>query len=223
MLENLLIYEREAFLWLNGHHSPYWDDVMWLYSGKTVWLPVAVFILFVLCYKRDWREIILVLAAIVLTITLCDQFASQVCKPLFMRFRPTHHPDFMEEVKTVFDYRGGRYGFISSHAANAFGFAMLMTLLFRNRILGFTLFLWAAINAYSRIYLGVHFLTDIIPGMLSGLLFGYGVYRGYVWVHSRWFPMQPYSKWQAMWIALAIWLMFGVLLLFHAPLVHWLV
>ena len=158
MLENLLTYERNLFLWLNDCHTPYWDEVMWLYSGKGVWLPLALLVLLTLCYRKDWREIVLVLLAIVLTITLCDQFASHVCKPLFTRFRPTHHPDFMNEVKTVFGYRGGRYGFISSHAANAFGFAMFLALLFRNRWLGFTLFFWATVNAYSRIYLGVHFL-----------------------------------------------------------------
>lgn len=222
MLENLLTYEREAFLWLNGCHTPYWNDVMWLYSGKTVWLPLAVFILFVLCYKRNWREIICVVLAIVLTITLCDQFASQLCKPLFHRFRPTHHPDFMNEVKTVFDYRGGRYGFLSSHAANAFGFTMLMALLFRNRMLSFTLFLWATITAYSRIYLGVHFLTDIIPGIAVGLFFGYVVYRLYGWVQARWFPLRPYERWRAVAITSAVWVMFGVLLLLHAPLVRWL-
>ena len=80
---------------------------MWLFSGKIIWLPLAVFILCVLVYKKNWRESLLILLAITLTITLCDQFASHICKPYFMRFRPTHHPDFMYQVKTVFDYRGG--------------------------------------------------------------------------------------------------------------------
>lgn len=223
MLEQLLTYERELFLWLNGGHTPYWDDVMWLYSGKTVWLPLALFVLLTLCYRKDWREVLLVLLAIVLTVTLCDQFASHVCKPLFTRFRPTYHPDFMNDVQTVFGYRGGRYGFISSHAANAFGFAMFLTLLFRNRWLGFTLFLWATVNAYSRIYLGVHFLTDIIPGMMAGLFFGYIVYKLYVWVRSRWLPAAPYPVYGAKraWLIMAsIGLMWIILLVFHAPLVR---
>ena len=223
MLENLLTYERNLFLWLNDCHTPYWDEVMWLYSGKGVWLPLALLVLLTLCYRKDWREIVLVLLAIVLTITLCDQFASHVCKPLFTRFRPTHHPDFMNEVKTVFGYRGGRYGFISSHAANAFGFAMFLTLLFRNRWLGFTLFFWATVNAYSRIYLGVHFLTDIIPGIMAGIFFGYMVYKLYAWVRSRWLPDSPfpvYGKRRAVLITSAVWLMFIILLTLHAPLVH---
>ena len=134
MLEQWLVWERDLFFALNGSDFEWLDRVMWIYTGKMVWLPLAALILFLLFYKRDWREAVLVLLMIALVVTLCDQFASHVCKPLFTRFRPTHHPDFADQVKTVFGYRGGKYGFISSHAANAFGFAMFMSLLFRDRL-----------------------------------------------------------------------------------------
>ncbi|MDR1981463.1 MAG: phosphatase PAP2 family protein [Tannerellaceae bacterium] len=185
MLEAILDYERELFLMLNGCHTPFLDRFMWLYSGKAVWLPLAVFVVGVLVYRKNWRESLLVVLSIALVILLCDQFASHLCKPLFARFRPTYHPEFMDQVKTVFGYRGGRYGFISSHAANAFGFAMFMSLLFRYRIFTWTIFLWAALNAYTRIYLGVHFISDIIPGAIAGLVFGYLVYRIYVRVRKQ--------------------------------------
>lgn len=180
MIERLLIYERDAFFMLNGSDYPFLDRFMWLYSGKAVWLPLAFFILLILVYKKNWRESLLILLAITLVITLCDQFASHLCKPMFTRFRPTHHPDFLNQVKTVFDYRGGMYGFISSHAANAFGFATFMTLLFRYKWFTITIFSWAVITAYTRIYLGVHFITDIIPGAIAGVVFGYLVYLLYV-------------------------------------------
>lgn len=98
MLEKILDYERDTFFLLNGSDSAYLDRFMWLFSGKAVWLPLAAFILFVLVYKKNWREWLLILLAITLVITLADQFASHLCKPLFTRFRPTHHPDFMNEV-----------------------------------------------------------------------------------------------------------------------------
>lgn len=180
MVEKILIYERDLFFMLNGSDSPFLDRFMWLFSGKAVWLPLAAFILLVLVYKKKWRESLLILLAIVLVITLCDQFASHLCKPLFTRFRPTHHPDFMDQVRTVFDYRGGKYGFVSSHAANAFGFATFMSLLFRNRLFTWTIFIWAALTAYTRIYLGVHFISDIVPGTIAGLFFGGLVYWLYV-------------------------------------------
>lgn len=190
MLEKILDYERELFFMLNGSDSIFWDHFMWLYSGKVVWLPLGFFILIVLTYKINWRESIMVLLAIVLVVTLCDQFSSHIFKPLFMRFRPTHHPEFMAQVETVFGYRGGKYGFISSHAANAFGFAMYMTLLFRHKpLFTCTIFFWAIVTAYTRIYLGVHFISDIIPGMLLGIFIGYVVYviyeRTRKWILGR--------------------------------------
>ena len=189
MLEKILDFERTLFLQLNGVHSLFGDQFMWLYSGLIYWIPLAVcfFVFLFVANRTRWREVLLIVAAIVLVVTLCDQFASGFCKPFFARFRPTYHPDFMNEVQTVFDYRGGRYGFISSHAANGFGFATLSSLIFKNKWYTVLLFLWATISAYSRIYLGVHFISDIIPGILTGLLFGWMVYLLFKFAHTRFF------------------------------------
>lgn len=231
MLEDLLILERDAFLFFNGSGSPFFDRFMWLYSGKLVWLPLAAFILFLLIRKKNWKEILLVVLGIVLVITLCDQFASHVCKPMFTRFRPTHHPDFMEHVKTVFDYRGGRYGFISSHAANAFGFATFLSLLMRHKLVTITLLIWAILMAYSRIYLGVHFISDIIPGAIAGTVFGYLVYRIYSYCRTIWFRRvgetqasccMLYAIQTKRLVAGGVFLTILILLLFNAPLIYFL-
>lgn len=216
MLEQWLVWERDLFFALNGSDFEWLDRVMWIYTGKMVWLPLAALILFLLFYKRDWREAVLVLLMIALVVTLCDQFASHVCKPLFTRFRPTHHPDFADQVKTVFGYRGGKYGFISSHAANAFGFAMFMSLLFRDRLFSCLIILWAVVVSYSRIYLGVHFITDILPGALSGVVFGLLVYYFYGWIRQRWLHRRdlPYSHERSRWISWGIGItLVGVILL----------
>ena len=199
MLEKLFDYERELFLQLNGAHSLFGDQFMWLFSGKIAWIPVATFFLTVLFYanRKRWKETLIIFGAIVLVITLCDQFASSFCKPFFARFRPTYHPDFMNEVLTVFDYRGGRYGFISSHAANSFGFVTLTSLIFRNKAYSVSLYLWATVFAYSRIYLGVHFISDILAGAIAGLLIGWMVYKLFVFVHKKTISsggLQPYPN-----------------------------
>lgn len=224
MVEKILVYERDLFFMLNGSDSPFLDRFMWLYSGKAVWLPLAAFILIVLLYKKKWRESILILLAIVLVITFCDQFASHVCKPIFTRFRPTHHPDFMDQVKTVFDYRGGKYGFISSHAANAFGFATFMSLLFRYRLFTWTIFLWAALTAYTRVYLGVHFISDIVPGAIAGVFFGWLVY--WLYIKARAFvpgtsgeASALYSDKQKRIIVYAIFIAVLLIAVFNVPLV----
>jgi undecaprenyl-diphosphatase len=230
MLEKLLEYERDLFFALNGSDSAFLDQFMWLYSGKIVWLPLAIFVLAVITYKIPWRESVLVLLSIVLVVTLCDQFASHICKPIFERYRPTHHPDFMDEVKTVFDYRGGRFGFISSHAANAFGFAMYMTLLFRySPLFTFTIFIWAFITAYTRIYLGVHFISDIVAGMLAGLFFGGLVYYLYTKIRAAWFkksgieagsPAEIYPKNRQRLITIAIFVTVVFILFLRVQLVY---
>jgi undecaprenyl-diphosphatase len=195
MLEQILDCERTLFLQLNGAHSPFADQLMWLYSGFTAWIPAFISFFIILFHKnrQRLREVLLIVAAIALVITLCDQFSSGLCKPFFARLRPTHHPDFMNDVTTVFDYRGGRFGFISSHAANGFGFAMLTSLIFRNKLYSVMLFLWASVSAYSRIYLGVHFISDIVPGILSGLLFGWIVFRLFVITHRKIFAVNNQS------------------------------
>jgi undecaprenyl-diphosphatase len=210
-MEEILKYERDLFFFLNGSNFPALDRFMWLYSGKIVWLPAVAFLLFVIIYKKPWKESLLVLLAIVAVAVLCDQFSAQICKPFFARLRPTHHPDFMNEVSTVFGYRGGRYGFISSHAANSFGFAIYISLLFRNRFFTITIMSWAALTAYSRIYLGVHFISDVIAGALAGVLFGLLVYFVYFKVRRKYIvkaenlsSAQQYSIRQTNFVAIAV-------------------
>jgi undecaprenyl-diphosphatase len=117
--------------------------------------------------------------AILLTIVLCDQFTSAFMKPYFVRLRPCYEPA-LEQMVHVVAGCGGQYGFASSHAANAFGFASIVWFLLKDtyRHLGW-LFVWAALVAYSRVYLGVHYPGDIIAGSLLGWLFGWLVFLIY--------------------------------------------
>lgn len=227
MIEKLLHYERDAFFFLNGSDSDYVDHFMWVFSTKEIWIPLAVFFLIVLCYRKNWKEVLLVLLAITLVITLCDQFASHFCKPFFARYRPTSHPDFMNEVDTVFGYRSGKYGFISSHAANAFGFATFTAMLFRHRIYSYTIFLWATFTAYTRVYLGVHFISDVVCGGMAGFIFGYIVFKLYLFARKRILgddaikPQRIYSTGTKYLLSGAVWGMVIFMLIFNRFLVDW--
>lgn len=92
MLERILYYERDWFLALNGSHSSVWDYFMWLYSQAGVWIPLIILVLCVVMYKKDWRNLLVLVLAIALVVILCDQLSSGLLKPLCHRFRPTHHP-----------------------------------------------------------------------------------------------------------------------------------
>ncbi|KAA6350499.1 hypothetical protein EZS27_002106 [termite gut metagenome] len=220
MLERILYYEHDWFLALNGIHFPILDHFMWLYSGQVVWIPTAILILTILVYKKSWRNSLMILAAIVVVITLCDQLSSGIIKPLFCRLRPTHHPLFADKVATVFNYRGGKYGFISSHAANAFGFATFIVLIFRYTLLSWTIYFWATLMAYSRIYLGVHFISDVVPGVVVGITLGYLVYYLYRQAHTKTVDsVLTYTIQQKRGIVYAIFSTIILLFIFHSELI----
>ena len=179
VVEGLLDVERNLFLSLNSSHSPYWDIFMWMYTGKHTWIPLVLVFLFIAIYKTKWQESLFILVGAVLVGVLCDQISASFVKPFFLRLRPTHHPDFNYLVDTVFNYRGGRYGFVSSHATNGFGIATFASLLFRYKYFTYTFILWALGTCYTRIYLGVHFISDVVGGTILGIAIGYFVYSLY--------------------------------------------
>jgi undecaprenyl-diphosphatase len=127
-----------------------------------------------------------------LVITLADQISSGICKPFFARFRPTQDPDLMYMIDIVNGYRGGRFGFTSSHAANTFAVAVFVSLLMRSWSLSITMILWAALNAYSRIYLGVHYPGDILFGTLTGIGVGVLVYILYHLLKNKFLQRPQY-------------------------------
>lgn len=180
LAESLLPIERDFFLWLNNGHTSYMDVFMFIYSGKFVWIPLVIVCLGVFTYKVKWQEAVLLVFAAVLVGVLCDQISASVVKPFFERLRPTHHPDFKDYVEIVKGYRGGRLGFVSSHATNGFGIVVLSSLLFRFRLYTIVILSWALVTCYSRIYLGVHFVTDVVGGILLGSVMGLVTYNLYL-------------------------------------------
>jgi undecaprenyl-diphosphatase len=138
---------------------------------------VAALCGFLFFYRTPAKQALLVTLFFILVFVLSDQLSSGICKPFFERFRPTHHPDFKELVDIVNGYRGGRYGFISGHATNSFGLAIFLSLLFRHRGVTLSSLGWATLNSYTRIYLGVHFISDIVAGMIAGSLLAFLLYQ----------------------------------------------
>lgn len=146
---------------------------MFRLTNQITWIPFFLFVIFILIKYYKW-ETLWILLSVVILITLSDQLVSGFMKPFFERLRPSHSPDLNAIVHTVNGYKGGLYGFASSHAANSFGLAMFLWRVTRDNIKWiWIMFVWALLFSYTRIYLGVHYPGDIISGGLLGAGFGY--------------------------------------------------
>jgi undecaprenyl-diphosphatase len=175
MIEILEQWDHDLFLWLNGLHSEALDFIMWHVSGKLQWIPLYSFLLVVL-FKKYGKSVLVIVLAAGLAVALADQFSVKLFKEVFERWRPCHNLDLKDLVHTVNNKCGGRFGFVSSHAANSFATATLLGLFINRKALILLLF-WASIVSYSRIYLGVHYPLDILGGAILGGLISVVIYR----------------------------------------------
>jgi undecaprenyl-diphosphatase len=177
MMEELESLDQQLFLFLNGLHSEGMDPVMALISSKSIWIPLYLVILFSVYRKYGFKGLApLVILSFGVMLAFTDLGSVHLFKKVFMRYRPCHNLDLMSMIHIVDGHCGGKYGFISSHAANTFGLATYFSFLMRKRWIWVSMLTWAAVVSYSRIYLGVHYPADILGGLLWGLASGSFLY-----------------------------------------------
>lgn len=172
-MESLSSIDSRLFLFLNGLHVDWMDKVMVLVTDMWMWFPLYLLLIY-WAIKQYGKRCWWVFLALGIVVLCTDQLASHVCKPVFHRLRPCYNIDFQDLIYLPKGMAGGRYGFVSSHAANTFGVAAFLTPVLRKYRPwpAIVLFLWAFISSYSRIYIGYHYPGDILCGALLGLLIG---------------------------------------------------
>ena len=169
-------YDTLLTLFFNGSENVYLDGFVMLATKAWIWIGLYIAILYVVFRTHDMQRFLGILFGILLCVLIADQVSSGIVKPLVARSRPTHSPDIMHLTDIVCGYRGGMYGFFSSHASNTMAIATFLSLIFRKRSITFTLLAWSLLNCWTRLYLGVHYCSDILVGILFGCFTGSVIY-----------------------------------------------
>ncbi len=186
MLDQLIQYDKELFLFLNNLGTTTWDGFWMVYTTKINWIPLYAILLYLMYRNISRNAFLLMILVVALMITFTDQ-VTNLFKNGFERLRPCHDESVQGLMRLVKSYCGYKYGFFSGHASNSMAVAVFSGLILKNKYkyLVFILLFWAAVMAYSRIYIGVHYPLDIICGMSFGALSGFGFYKLFKYLIKR--------------------------------------
>lgn len=177
MIDQLLQYDKEVFLFLNNLGSTTFDGLWLVITNKLTFIPLYAILLYLIYKHLGWKTLLLLIVVIAAMITFTDQ-VTNLFKDGFQRPRPCR-AEGVENVMRYIAPRCGKYGFFSGHASNSMAVAVFAGLLLKSYYekLIFILLFWSVIVAYSRIYVGVHYPLDIICGMAFGALSGFMFYK----------------------------------------------
>jgi len=182
-MELVLELDRNLLIFLNSLGSEKFDNLWLILTNKFTHIPLYLLLLFLLfrslrySYQKQklYKVYSIYMLSIVFLIFISDQL-SNLFKNSIQRLRPCHDDQIQNIIRVVKEDCGGLYSFFSAHASNSFVIATIFILFMNRKKEYFLLFLWAAVVAYSRVYLGVHYPSDIIIGSLIGISVSYFFY-----------------------------------------------
>lgn len=177
----------------NGSYNIMLDQMVQILTSGLTWIPLYVMLFFVVMRNNETMgQIALVVGSAIFCVLFADGLVDGIIKQLAERWRPSNDPTFKYMVQVVDDIRLKGYSFCSAHAANTMSLAVFFSLLVRSKLLTTTLVTWSLINCWTRLYLGVHYPSDILCGMIIGIIVGILVYLLYYKIYLRISPKINY-------------------------------
>lgn len=159
---------------LNFDGGPFFDNLMWYISAKLPWVPLYLLLFALVVRRKGWRYSLWYLLVIVACVGLADQICN-LFKDGLQFLRPNHTPGIAETLHSVRGYKGGLYGTVSAHAALTTVVCLLFGLEIRGKWYWWPMCLWVAMTCWSRIYLGAHFPSQILFGVMLGTLLSFSL------------------------------------------------
>lgn len=185
-MQTLTDIDRSVLAFFNGSDSLFVDNLAVILTSGVTWIPLYLSLLYVVIKNNEtMKQIMLVIGCVILSIVLSDGVADFIVKPMVERLRPSNDPLIKYTVNVVEGIRGNSYSFFSAHASNTFCIAMFFSLLVRNKVFVVTMVSWSLINCWTRMYLGLHYPSDILVGLIWGGVSGSLAYYIYIKSYLR--------------------------------------